>query len=74
MARTSRSKDVRIAEIDVKIEKYKTLIEQLESKKSSIINPAPRTRKPGVNAIIKQAKELGMTADEIAKKLGIKVG
>ena len=73
MAGKTRPKEVRIAEIDTKIAKYKGYIQELEVKKEEILNPKPRARKPSVNAVIKQAKELGMTTEEIAKKLGIKM-
>lgn len=49
-------------------------IEKLNAKKEAVLNPKERApRKKGVNAVIAMAKEKGMTAEEIAEKLGIEL-
>lgn len=45
----------------------------LETKKSIILNPAPRKRKATIKNLIALAKEKGMSEEEIARKLGIKI-
>lgn len=78
MARTVRSKEDRIAEIDAKIEMLQKRIESdkskiaiLNEKKEQIKNPKPRKGRPGMAAVIKKAKESGLTIEEIAEKLGV---
>lgn len=71
--RVRRSKEERIAIIDSKIAKNKANIEMLETKKSIILNPAPRRRKATIKNLIALAKEKGMSEEEIARKLGIKI-
>lgn len=55
-----------------KIAKHKDAIAKLEAKKEAVLNPAPRTyaRKKGMKSVIDKAKELGMTPEEVAEKLG----
>jgi hypothetical protein len=72
MARETRSKEVRIAELDTKIAKYKELIVGLEAKKEAILNPPLRAKRLTAKTVIDAAKESGMSPEEIAKKLGIK--
>lgn len=70
--RVMRSKEERIAEIDKKIAFHKEKVTMLEAKKESILNPKPRGgRKKGMNTVLSKAKDLGMTPEEIAEKLGI---
>lgn len=55
-----------------KIAKHKDAIAKLEAKKEAVLNPSPRTyaRKKGMKSVIDKAKELGMTPEEVAEKLG----
>lgn len=70
--RVMRSKEERIAELDKKIAFHKEKVTMLEAKKEAILNPKPRGgRKKGMNTVLSKAKEMGMTPDEIAEKLGI---
>ena len=78
MARYTRPKEVRIAEIDERIKKYQERIahsqqkiQELQEKRENILNPKPRKARASMAQIVKQAKENGMTVEEIAKKLGI---
>lgn len=76
-----RSAEERIAEIDAKIAGCKTAIAKqeekisvLEQKKQAILNPVPRISKAGqLKELMNKAKESGMTNEEIAEKLGIKI-
>ncbi len=72
--RKRRTKEERIAEIDVKIEAHKKNIATLEERKEAILNPKPRKAPLSMNTIIKRAKEKGYTAEDIAKKLDINIG
>ena len=56
-----------------KIAHHKAAIEKLEVKKEATLNPKARTstRKKGMKSVIDKAKEMGMTPEEIAEKLGI---
>lgn len=72
--RVMRPADERIREIDIAIEKHKANIATLEAKKERIQNPSPRRGgRPGVGSIIKKAKAKGMTAEQIAEKLGLNI-
>ena len=78
MARYTRPKEVRIAEIDERIKKYQERIAQserkiqeLQEKRENILNPKPRATRVSMGQIVKQAKEKGLTVEEIAEKLGI---
>ena len=55
-----------------KIAKHKDIIAKLEAKKEAALNPAPRTyaRKKGMKSVMDKAKELGMSPEEVAEKLG----
>ncbi len=55
----------RIALIDEKIERKQKEIETLEAKKYTLLHPAT------IKTVISKAKEAGMTAQDIAEKLGI---
>lgn len=70
--RIRRPADERIAEIEKKIESHKASIQKLEEKKKMILYPKPRITKAGkIKAIMEKAKELDLTPEEIAEKLGI---
>lgn len=71
--RISHSKEEKIADIDKKIETHKANIIALEEKKEAILNPQPRKRPASIKSIIDLAKSNGMTPEEIAKKLGMKL-
>ena len=70
--RARRTKEEMIADIDKKIAFHKAHIEQLEAKKSSILNPKPR-KNAVIKTIISKATESGMSEQEIAEKLGIEL-
>lgn len=64
----------KIAVLTAKLEKHQNAAEKLEAKKENTLNPKPRvfTRKrTGMKSVMDKAKEMGMTADQIAEKLGI---
>jgi len=64
--RTRRSKDERIAELDVKIDYHHELIRKLTEKRNMIIEPTRRkTRKTSMHKAISSIKESGLTPDEI---------
>lgn len=71
--RIIRSKEERLNEIDAKIKKHEADIEKLKLKRDNILNPKPRKSRTGMKTIIDKAKEQGMTAEEIAEKLGIEL-
>ena len=71
--RKRRTKEERIAEIDLKIEAHKKNIVALEAKKEAILNPKPRKNPLSINTVLKKAKEKGYTAKDIAKKLDIDI-
>ncbi|NBK79950.1 hypothetical protein D5272_15515 [bacterium D16-76] len=57
----------RIQSIDAKIEKKRAEIEALEAQKQKLLHPVT------MRTVMAKAKGLGMTAEEIAKKLGIEM-
>lgn len=57
----------RIALIDQKIEKKKAEIENLEATKQKLLHPV------NMKTVMAAAKEAGMSAEEIADKLGLKI-
>lgn len=57
----------RIQLIDAKIEKKRAEIEALEAQKQKLLHPVT------MRTVMAKAKGLGMTAEEIAKKLGIEM-
>lgn len=65
MARVRKSIDSLIAEIDVKIAKKKEEIAQLETKKDSLLRPV------NWRTVMAKAKENGLTAKQVADKLGL---
>ena len=73
--RKIRPAEERIAELERKIETLKGQIAKHEAKIEAIRNPKPRTgrRRSAIKAVLEKAKESGMTPEEIAKKLGIKI-
>lgn len=73
MARVTRSKEERIAEIDKKIESHKAAIQTLEQKKKDILTPKKRKPRPTAKTVIDLAKKAGMKPEEMIEKLGLKV-
>lgn len=63
----AKTVEERIALIDQKIEKKKAEIENLEATKQKLLHPV------NMKTVMAAAKEAGMTAEEIAEKLGLKV-
>lgn len=59
--------DERIALIDQKIEKKKAEIQDLENQKNKLLHPV------NMKTVMAKAKEAGLTAEEIAEKLGLEV-
>ena len=67
MARNIRSKEERLAVLEQKIEKKKSELASLEAQKEKLLHPV------NMRTVMAKAKELGMTAEEVAEKLGIDV-
>lgn len=63
----AKNVEERIALIDQKIAKKKAEIEVLEASKQKLLHPI------NMRTVMNAAKEAGMTAEEIAEKLGIKI-
>ena len=57
----------RIALIDEKIAKKKEELAALEAKRDELLHPV------SMRAVLTKAKEAGMTAREVAEKLGIEI-
>ena len=57
----------RIALIDEKIAKKSAEIESLESQKNKLLHPV------NMKTVMAKAKEVGMTPEEVAKKLGLDI-
>ena len=77
MARITRPVEERVAEIDEKIDfcnakifYYQNKIKELNSKRNYLLHPETRLT---ITQIVKRAKESGLTTEEIAAKLGIKL-
>ena len=54
-----------------KVKKHKAAIEKLEAKKETARNRKPRAPRSAANALVAKAKEMGLSDEEIAEKLGI---
>lgn len=63
----AKTVEERIQAIDAKIEKKRAEIEALEAQKQKLLHPVT------MRTVMAKAKGLGMTAEEIAKKLGIEM-
>lgn len=59
--------DERIALIDQRIEKKRAEIQELEDQKNKLLHPV------NMKTVMAKAKEAGLTAEEIAAKLGLEV-
>lgn len=62
-----KTTDERIALIDEKIAKKRAEIEALESQKNKLLHPI------NMKTVMARAKEIGMTPEEIAEKLGLDI-
>lgn len=62
-----KTTDERIALIDEKIAKKRAEIESLESQKNKLLHPV------NMKTVMARAKEIGMTPEEIAEKLGLDI-
>ena len=68
-----RPKEERIAEIDKKIAFHEAAIQKLKEQKDRINNPKVRvSEKTKLKDVLAKAKKAGMSADDIAEKLGLK--
>lgn len=67
MARNVRSKEERLSVLEQKIEKKKAELASLEAQKEKLLHPV------NMRTVMAKAKEIGLTADEIAEKLGIEI-
>lgn len=73
--RVRRSANERAAELDAKIQKHKEAIKLLEEKKADLFRPKKRRTEAEITSeILKKAKKSGMTAKDIAEKLGVDLG
>ena len=63
----AKTVEERIALIEQKIEKKKAEIENLEATKQKLLHPV------NMKTVMAAAKEAGMSAEEIADKLGLKI-
>lgn len=71
--RKRRTKEEMVSEIDAKIETHKKNIAALEARKKAILNPKPRKTAISMNTVMKKAKEKGLSAKDIAKRLDINI-
>ena len=63
-----------IADSKKKIKGFQDKIKKIEAKKNAVLNPKPRGKKKDeFKAIIDAAKKNGMTAEQIAEKLGVAI-
>lgn len=68
--RVIRPAEERLKEIDAAIAKHEANIATLKAKRERILNPKPRSGgKVGIATVIKKAKELGMTPEQMMEKL-----
>lgn len=67
MPRVTKTVEEKVAEIDSKIEKKKAEIEALEAQKYKLQHPV------NMKTVIAKAKEAGLSAEEIAQKLGLEM-
>lgn len=67
MARTSKTVEDRVAELDVKIAKKKEELTKLESQKEAILRPV------NWRTVMAKAKENGLSAKEVADRLGLDI-
>ena len=63
--RKNRTVEERIAEIDEKIQKHESAIENLRKKKDAILNPKTRAAKPSAAMLKKLMKEKNLSYEDI---------
>ena len=63
----AKTKEERIALIEEKIAKKQAEIQALEAQKQKLLHPI------SMRAVLTKAKEAGMSAEQVAEKLGIQV-
>ena len=66
-ARTVKSVEEKVAVIDQKIAKKQEEINALEAQKQKLLHPV------NMKTVMATAKEIGLTPEEIAEKLGLEV-
>lgn len=66
-ARTVKSVEEKVAVIDQKITKKQEEINALEAQKQKLLHPV------NMKTVMAKAKEIGLTPEEIAEKLGLEV-
>ena len=66
-ARTVKSVEEKVAVIDQKIAKKQEEINALEAQKQKLLHPV------NMKTVMGKAKEIGLTPEEIAEKLGLEV-
>ena len=66
-ARTVKSVEEKVAVIDQKIAKKQEEINALEAQKQKLLHPV------NMMTVMAKAKEIGLTPEEIAEKLGLEV-
>lgn len=64
---TRKTPEERVAVIDAKIAKKREEIDALEAQKQKILHPVT------MKTVMTKAKEAGLSAEEIAEKLGLEV-
>ena len=67
VARTVKSVEEKVAVIDQKIAKKQEEINALEAQKQKLLHPV------NMKTVMEKAKEIGLTPEEIAEKLGLEV-
>lgn len=72
------TKEERLAKIEAQIasaqkyiERFNSKIDKLNAKKDRLLNPPKKSRKATANKLIAKAREMGMSDEEIAEKLGV---
>ena len=65
MAKAKKSIEERVAEIDIKIAKKREELAKLESQKEALLRPV------NWRTVMAKAKEAGLSAKDVAEKLGI---
>ena len=66
-ARTVKSVEEKVAVIDQKIAKKQEEINAIEAQKQKLLHPV------NMKTVMAKAKEIGLTPEEIAEKLGLEV-
>ena len=74
------TREERLAKIDAQIEaaqkyveRFSSKIEKLNAKKERLLNPPKKAKKATANKLIAKAREMGLSDEEIAEKLGVEL-